>query len=92
MTELPPQRHWCVEIHHVRNQDRQQRVLEAFRDIARAGVTALGSQCGDQWFVVVETGTVEDRFLARDTISAVDPHATRAYSFKAPSIPGPMPA
>ncbi len=91
MTETH-QRRWSIEIHHVLNHHRQQCILKAFRDIGRAEVTALGSQSGGDWFVVVETSTVEDRFFARSTISAIDEHATRAYSYKAPQLTGPIPA
>jgi len=91
MTEAQ-QRRWSIEIFHVLNHDRQQRILQAFRDIGRAEVTALGSQSGRDWFVVVETSTVEDRFFVRSTIAAIDEHATRAYSHKAPQLSGPIPA
>jgi hypothetical protein len=86
------QRRWSIEIYHVLDHDRQQRILEAFRDIGRAEVTALGSQSGRDWFVVVETSTVEDRFFVRSTISAIDEHATRAYTYRAPQLSGPIPA
>jgi hypothetical protein len=42
--------------------------------------------------VVVETSTWDDRFFARNTISAIDVHATRAYSFQPPPVLGPIPA
>ncbi len=92
MHESPSQRRWSIEIHSVLDRHRQQRILEAFRDIGRPDVTALGTRSGNQIFVVVETSTVDDRFFARTTISTIDPHATRAYSFKAPQLTGPMPA
>jgi hypothetical protein len=83
MSEMSEQRLWSVEIFHVMNHDRQQRILEAFRDIGRTEVTALGTQSGRDWFVIVETCSWEDKFLARNTISVIDPHSTRPYSFKA---------
>jgi hypothetical protein len=92
MSEMSEQRQWSVEIFHVLDHDRQQRILEAFRDISRADVTALGTQSGRDWFVVVETGSWDDRFFARNTIAAIDAHATRAYSFQPPPVLGPMPA
>jgi hypothetical protein len=92
MSEMSDQRRWSVEIFHVLDHDRQQRVLEAFRDIGRDDVAALGTQSGRDWFVVVETSSWEDRFFARSTISAIDVHATRTYTFKAPDVVGPMPA
>lgn len=92
MPESHSPRQWSVEVHHVLDHDRQQRILEAFRDIGRPDVTALGTRNGGHFFVVVETSTVEDKFSARTTITAIDPHATRAYTFKAPQVAGPMPA
>lgn len=91
MTETH-QRRWSIEIYHVPNHHRQQSILEAFRDIGPAEVAALGSQSGGDWFVVVETSTVEDRFFVRSTISAIDEHATRAYSYNAPQLTGRIPA
>ncbi len=92
MTASPSERRWSVEIHHVSSHDRQQRILEAFRDIARPEVTALGSQNSDSHFMVVETSTTEDRAFARTTISVIDAHASRTYSFKPSAHSGPMPA
>jgi hypothetical protein len=92
MSEMSEQRHWSVEIFRVLDHDRQQRVLQAFRDIGQPDVTALGTQRGRDWFVVVETSSWEDGFFARSTISAIDVHSTRAYSFKAADVLGPLPA
>jgi hypothetical protein len=92
MSEMSEQRRWSVEIFHVSGHDRQQRILEAFRDIGRTEVTALGTQSGRDWFVIVETCTWDDIFFVRNTVSTIDVHATRAYSYKSPSVLGPMPA
>jgi hypothetical protein len=88
----PEQRHWTVEIFRVANQDRQQVILTAFRAVERADVNALGTQSGNDWFVVVETSSPEDRFLVRTIISTMDSQSTRAYSFRASRVLGPMPA
>ncbi len=90
MIESPRGKRWSVEIFHVLDHDRQQRVLEAFRDMARPDITALGTQSGRDWFVMIETSTVEDRFLARTTVTVIDTSATRAYSFKTPDFVGPL--
>jgi hypothetical protein len=37
---------WSVEIYHVMNRERQQRILEAFRDIAHPDVSVLKTQSG----------------------------------------------
>jgi hypothetical protein len=89
---MSEQQRWSVEIFHVFDHDRQQRILEVFRDIGRPHVTALGTQSGPDWFVVVETSSWEDRFFARNIISAIDAHSTQTYSFGAPDVVGPMPA
>ena len=83
---------WSVEIYQVLNHDRQQRVLEAFRDLARADVKALGTQRGRDWFVVVETGSWDGEFVARSAIAGIDVHAARRYSFTTPRVLGPLPA
>jgi hypothetical protein len=91
MFEEPRKQRWSVEVYYVLDGDRQQRILEAFRDSsAREEITALGTQSGRDWLVVVETGSVEDRFFARNTIKAIDVHATRSYSFKPSQLVGPM--
>jgi hypothetical protein len=90
MFEAPTKRRWSVEVYYVLDRDRQQRILEAFRDSTREEITALGTQSGRDWFVVVETGSVEDRFFARNTIKSIDVHATRSYSFKPSQVLGPM--
>jgi hypothetical protein len=92
MSEMSEQRRWSVEIFHVSGHDRQQRILEAFRDIAWADITAVGTRSRRDWFVVVETCSWDDRFFVRNTVSTIDVHAARAYSFKSPSVLGPMPA
>jgi hypothetical protein len=92
MSDSPHQPHWSIEVYHVLDHERQQRILEAFRDIGRADVTALGSQNGHDWYVTVETSTGGDKFFARSTICAIDRHATRAYSYKSAQLSGPLPA
>jgi hypothetical protein len=92
MSHTPESKRWSVEIYHVMNRDRQQRILEVFRDIAHVDVTVLGTQSGRGHFVVVETSSWDDRFFARTTIASIDVHAARTYTFKAPTVLGPMPA
>ena len=93
MSSMSEQRRWSVEIYRVLDHDRQQRILEAFRDMARAEVTALGTQSARDWFVVVETCSWDDRLLARSTVAAIDVHAARAYSFRPPArVLRPSPA
>jgi hypothetical protein len=89
MFEVPTKRRWSVEVYYVLDRDRQQRILEALRDSARE-ITALGTQSGRDWFVIVETGSVEDRFFARNIIKSIDVHAIRSYSFKPSQVLGPM--
>ena len=92
MSDSPHQPRWSIEVYHVMDHERQQRILEAFRDIGRADVTALGSQSGHDWFVIVETSSGNDKFLARSTIRTIDMHATRAYAYKNHQLTGPLPA
>lgn len=90
MSRSSDSRRWSVEIFRVHSGERQQRILEAFRDIGRPEVTALGTQRGRDWFVVVETCSLEDRFFVRNTIASIDAYATRAYSFRPPNAVGPF--
>jgi hypothetical protein len=92
MSGTSEQERWSVEIYQVLNHDRQQRVLEAVRDLARADVKALGTQRGRDWFVVVETSSWDGEYVARSAIAAIDAHAARRYSFKSPRVLRPLPA
>ncbi len=92
MSDSPHHPHWSIEVYQVLDQGRQQHILEAFRDIGRADVTALGSQRGHAWFVIVETRSGNDKNFARSTIATIDRHATRAYSYKNSHLTGTLPA
>jgi hypothetical protein len=87
---MSEQRRWSVEVYYVLSRQRQQRIMEALRDSAREEITALGTQSGRCWFVIVETSSVEDRFFARNTIKSIDVDAIRSYSFKPSQLLGPM--
>ncbi len=83
---------WSVEIYEVSDHDHQQRILEAFLEIARPHVVALGTQSGHRWYVIVEVSSGSDKIFARCTISAIDDHATRTYSSRVSPVSGPLPA
>lgn len=83
---------WSVEIYEVSDHDHQQRILEAFLEIARPHVLALGTQSGRRSYVIVEVSSSPDKIFAGCTISAIDPHATRTYSSKLSPASGPLPA
>ena len=84
---------WAVEIYEVSDHDHQQRILEAFLEIARPHVIALGTQSGRRSYVIVEISSGADKIFTRCTISAIDTHATRTYSSKVPRpASGPLPA
>ena len=77
--QVPPQS-WSIEIYHVLDHDRQQRILEVFREVERPKVVALGTQSEHDWFVIVEVRSIEDRVFASRTIRVLDPRAARTYS------------
>ena len=83
---------WSVEIYEVSDHDHQQRILEAFLEIARPQVVALGTQSGRRSYVIVEVASGADKIFTRCTISAIDSQATRTYSSKVTPAPGPLPA
>jgi hypothetical protein len=82
---------WSVEIYQTLDRDRQQRILEVFRDIERPKVTALGTQSENHWFVIVEVRSIEDRTFASRTIRVIDPRAARTYSSGRPQLAGSLP-
>jgi hypothetical protein len=81
---------WSVEIYQVCDHDHQQLILEAFLEIARSDVVALGTQNGDHWFVVAEVSSVADKNYVRRTVKAIDEFATRTYSSTPPQFSGPL--
>ncbi len=83
---------WSVEIYEVTDHDHQQRILEAFLEIGRPHVLALGTQSGRRSYVIVEVASGSDKIFTRCTISAIDAHATRTYSSKMSPASGPLPA
>ena len=82
MSTAPHRIRWFVETFQVLDEDRQQRVLEAFRDHAREHVVALGLQRGWNWFVVVESRTELDKVFARSTVRTIDVHSVRVISHR----------
>lgn len=88
MLQDSPQREWKIQIYRVRSAIRQQRILAAFHRIGSPGVTALGTQAGPDWFVILECSSLTDEIRARRVVMAIDPRASRTYQ----SRPGPVPA
>lgn len=89
MIEHPPHLprssgNWCIEIYRVSNQNRQECILGAFDEIRRPDVTALGSQSGQDRFVIVELMKPAARIHALRVIVTIDPHAELTYSTLAP--------
>ena len=92
MSEQASQRSWSIEIYQVLDQDRQQRILEVFREVERSKVTALGTQSEHGWFVIVEVGSIDDRIFASRTVRVLDPRAALTYSSGRRQTAGSLPA
>jgi hypothetical protein len=85
-------RQWSTEIYRVRDHASQQRILQTFREDVVHRFNALGTSSGPDWFVIVDTSTVEDRLSALQTIFALDSVATRVHSSKPAPLVDPLPA
>ena len=71
---------WKVAIFRVSSEDRLQRILRAFHRIDRPGVCALGSQSGDERFVIVECPSADAEMHVRRIILTLDPYAVETHS------------
>ena len=87
-TPKPPQ--WSVDVYRVTDHACQQRVLATFLTSGRPAVTALGTQNGAEWFVAIETHSVDDRRWSRRTVMALDAKAVKSYSTGQPPLTGPV--
>lgn len=90
MVKSPKSPQWSVDVYRVTDGDSQQSVLTAFLIAGRPAVTALGTQNGPEWFVMIETQSPEDRRWSRRTLKAVDARAFRSYTFGQPPLMGPV--
>ena len=81
---LPPElysRHahpWALSVFRVENPQAQQRVLQALRRLGRADLTVLGTQRGNEAFVVIDwDATLAE---ARPVVMAADRHAAITFT------------
>ncbi len=74
---------WKIQIFRVQSQRRQQRILSVFHRIDHPGITALGTQSGPDWFVIVECSTFADQLRAARIVLTIDPLAVRTYECEA---------
>lgn len=69
---------WSILIYRVSSQERQQRILQAFYDIDRPGVLALGTGAANDPHVVVETPSLSAETSCKRVILMIDPAAVNA--------------
>lgn len=74
---------WKIHIYRVRDEDRQQRIVSAFKQMARPGVVALGTQSGPDFFVIVECCSLMNEVYARRVVRTIDPLADRTFECEA---------
>lgn len=71
---------WALSVFRVEDHAAQQRVLQALRGLGRADLTAMGTQRGDETFVVIDWDSLSDGGYAKQVVMAVDRHATVTYA------------
>ncbi len=75
---------WSLLIYRVSSEGQQQRILRAFHRIASPGMTVLGSQCGADWFVIVDCDSMAHDLRARRLIIGLDGGASKVLRSKVP--------
>lgn len=83
LQDAPSKAGWKIQIFRVQGERRQQRILSVFHRIDRPGITALGTQSGPDWFVIVECCSFADQLRASRVILTIDPLAVRTYESEA---------
>lgn len=74
---------WKIHIYRVRDASRQQHILSAFKQAARPGIVALGTQSGPDSFVIAECYSLMNEIYARRLVMTIDPLAVRTYECEA---------
>ena len=71
---------WALSVFRVEDHVAQQRVLQALQRLGRADLTAMGTQRGDETFVVIDWDSLADGSHAKQVVMAADRHATITYA------------
>ena len=71
---------WALSVFRVEDHAAQQRVLLALRRLGRDDLTAMGTQRGNETFVVIDWDSLSDEGYAKQVVSAADPHAAITYA------------
>lgn len=85
MSVPPDEIRWSLLIYRVSGAIRQQRILRAFHRIASPGMTVLGTQSGEDWFVIVDCDSLVHELRARRVILELDWAATKVLRTKVPA-------
>jgi len=75
-----PSQVWSLYVFQVAGRAAQQRVLRALVELAREGVTGLGTHRGSEHFVIVDYSTDTDKAHAKRVVQAIDPSASITFS------------
>jgi hypothetical protein len=83
----PPSASWKVLVFHVTDQERQQEILVALRDIDDLDLVALGTRKGRQVYVVIDCPTSVAQVVAQGVVGSIDPGATVSYLSQLRAVP-----
>ena len=75
----PPSATWQVLVFRVSDEESQQEILRAFRDIDDLDIVALGTRKGVDYYVVIDCPTSVAQVVAQGVVGSIDPAASVSY-------------
>jgi hypothetical protein len=87
MSSLHTAPEWSLLIYRVRDDVHQQKILHAFRRVAKLGITVLGTQEGADRFVIVDCETTALEEHARRIILRIDADARQVLRSRTDATP-----